>query len=282
MRFKQNIIWISTEAMEDKLGTGILIGLGIASVAAGGAITFLEWIVGKEVIIKKTPRPYENCDKLIRDLSASDVHALSGVLIQGKVTPFHDSDLESKQSYLEKDINKVGPAGIVKDTGTTSKVRNPDPNSKRSQYIPDPPVIFSVPFILKCNGSDVIVEKIERSHGFADSMLKIKEFSVKHDFDKTQPYIHAHHHGLKYHMLFYNGTIAAIGKATLDIREGKKIITLYPEKVGETIESLITVSWRKRMVPIILICGGLAAIIAAVYIIHKRRQRDMPDDGARN
>ena len=83
-------------------------------------------------------------------------------------------------------------------------------------------------------------------------------------------------------MLLYNGTIATIGKATLDIREGKKIITLYPEKVGETVESLFTASWRKKMVPIILICGGLAAIIAAVYIIHKRRQRDMPDDGARN
>ena len=172
---------------------GLLFGLGIASLTAGIATLtaggFLTWL--------NKSRCYKNCTNLGKALD--DSWEISNIVIQGEIKRHRNDNniLTNTKDLSQEEValkcNDYGPAGIATHLGRAESHDDPSKSGKllsnnekstivenlhtksktttlAQRYVtstPDPPITFSVPFILRDSQNiEIHVKEIDMLNGF--------------------------------------------------------------------------------------------------------------------
>ena len=262
----------------DQQGSDLLLGLGIASLAAGVATltagAALKWLTS-------TPPSYDDYAQLIADLPTD--HGLSNIVIQGEIVKHADRSESNKTAMI-----KNGPAGFMTCMGKVTRLRTwwqkivtipkhfKDTISETA--IPDLPPTFSVPFKIKdAKGNTITVEKINMTQASPQRILhhdvQLHSREITHD----SPLSYTTHSDVKYNILLYGTTVAILGDATK--RLGNNEITFYPKEVGNNIESFTSTIKLYKGTDLVLIIGGFTSAVLVItgiglilWMLNRRRQ----------
>ena len=262
----------------DQQGSDLLLGLGIASLAAGVATltagAALKWLTS-------TPPLYDDYAQLIADLPTD--RELSNIVIQGEIVKHADRLDSNKTAMIES-----GPAGFMTCMGKATRLRTwwqkivtiPEhfKDTSSETAIPNLPLTFSVPFKIRdAKGNAIIVEKINMSQASPQRILHhdVQLDSCKIAYDS--PLSYTTHSDVKYNILLYGTTVAILGDATK--RLGNDEITFYPKEIGNNIESFTSTIKLYRGTDLVLIIGGFTSAVLVItgiglilWILNRRRQ----------
>ena len=260
------------------MDSDLLLGLGIASLAAGVATltagAALKWLTS-------TPPLYDDYAQLIADLPTD--RELSNIVIQGEIVKHTDRPNSNETAMI-----KNGPAGFMTCMGKATRLRTlwqkivtipehfKDTNSETA--IPDLPLTFSVPFKIRdAKGNPITVEKINMSQASPQHILhhdvQLHSREITHD----SPLSYTTHSDVKYNILLYGTTVAILGDAKK--RLGNNEITFYPKEVGNNIESFTSTIKLYKGTDLVLIIGGLTSAVLVItgiglilWMLNRRRQ----------
>ena len=231
-----------SERLNDPLGSGIVLGLGIAGLALGGVI---KWLSRRkyEIVLKKAAHCYNDYNKLRNDLLQSN-GALSNIIIEG--------DVNQSSRCVEYVSEKKHQKGVAQLNIVKTKDKKHDTLE-----------IASVPFTLvDSDGNAVTIENIHTSQGYYSLCDSGVLQQVATDL-RTGNIVPTSQEERKVHLIKYGTSLAVLGDVMF--REGKGgEIVFNPNKVGKSVELLISTKKTTNLSTIttrVLVIGGVTLIV---------------------